>query len=312
MTVWVHDIIRAMRMTKTGKIGIRALSFLLALSLLAFAAGSAQAGQKGKHFLWRVRSGTASAYLLGSIHVLKKGFYPLSREIEDAFARSSVLAVEANIDDVSRIDITNMIGKAMYPAGDSVDKHLSPATYELLQEELAADGMPLELVAMQRPWFIALTLTSVELLKSGFDPAYGIDQHFLSEAKGKKIVELEGFDYQVELLAGLPEKDQEFFLLSTIKDLHTMDREADKLISAWKSGDAQGVASLIAKAEQEKGMSSVYEKILFERNRNMADKIEGLLRTGQTAFVVVGAGHLVGEKGLVEILRERGYQVDQL
>jgi uncharacterized protein YbaP (TraB family) len=309
----LHDIIRGMRITKTGRMGFRALSVLLVLLLLAVSTGAAQAGKKGKHFLWRVQSGTSTAYLLGSIHILKKDFYPLSKEIEDAFAASSVLAVEANIDDVSRIDVTKMIEKALYPAGDSVDKHLSPKTYELLKKELAADGIPIELVAMQRPWFLALTLTSFSLLKSGFDPAYGIDQHFISEAEGlKKIEELEGFDYQINLLSSLSEKDQEFFLLSTIKDLHTLERDADRLISAWKSGDAQGVQSLMANEEKEKGMSSIYEKILYERNRKMADKVEELLRTGQTAFVVVGAGHLVGEKGIIAILRQRGYEVDQL
>jgi uncharacterized protein YbaP (TraB family) len=309
----VHDIIRGMRITKTGRTGFRALSVLLVLLLLAVSTGAAQAEEKGKHFLWRVQSGTSTAYLLGSIHILKKGFYPLSRKIEDAFAASSVLAVEANIDDVSRIDVTKIIGKAMYPAGDSVEKHLSPGTYELLKKELVADGIPIELVAMQRPWFVALTLTSFALLKSGFDPAYGIDQHFISEAEGKKkIVELEGFDYQVDLLSSLSDSDQEFFLLSTLKDLHTLDRDADRLISAWKSGDAQGIQSLIANEEQERGMSPIYGKILYERNRTMADKVEGLLRTGQTAFVVVGAGHLVGEKGIIDILRQRGYEVDQL
>jgi uncharacterized protein YbaP (TraB family) len=308
----VHDIIRAMRTAKTGKLFYRPLSVLLVLLLLVFSAGASQA-TRGKHFLWRVRSGASTAYLLGSIHVLKKGFYPLSKEVEDAFDSSSVLAVEANIDDISRIDMTNMIGKAIYPSGDSLEKHLSPGTYDLVKKELVADGIPLELVAMQRPWFIALTLTSYELLKAGYDPAYGIDQHFISEAEGKKkIVELEGFDYQVNLLSGLSDKEQEAFLLSTIHDLHTLDRDADSLVSAWKAGDTQAVASLLSSEEQEKGMSAIFEKILFERNRHMADKIEGMFGKGQTVFVVVGAGHLVGKKGIVEILRERGYEVDQL
>jgi uncharacterized protein YbaP (TraB family) len=309
----LHDIIKSMRVTKTGRTGFRTLSVLLVLVLLAASAGAAQGGKKGKNFLWRAQSGASTAYLLGSIHILKRDFYPLSKEIEDAFDDSSMLAVEANIDDVSRIDVTRMIEKALYPAGDSVDKHLSLKTYELLKKELAADGIPIELVAKQRPWFLALTLTSFSLLKAGFDPAYGIDQHFISEAEGKKkIVELEGFDYQINLLSSLSEKDQEFFLLSTIKDLHTLTQDADRLISAWKSGDAQGVQSLIANEEREKGMSPIYEKILYERNRKMADRVEELLRTGQTAFVVVGAAHLVGEKGIIDILRQRGYNIEQL
>jgi uncharacterized protein YbaP (TraB family) len=309
----VHDIIRAMTIAQAGKVLYRTLSFLLVFSLLTVSAAAAQAEGKGNHFLWKVQDGSSTAYLLGSIHVLKKGFYPLSKVIEDAFESSSVLAVEANVDDVSKIDMTNMVGKAMYPAGDSLEKHLSPERYDLVKKELAADGMPPELIEMQRPWFIALTLTSFELMKAGYDPAYGIDQHFISEAEGKKkIVELEGFDYQVNLLSGLSDKEQEAFLLSTIHDLHTLDRDADGLVSAWKAGDTRAMASLVSREGQEQGMATVYEKILYRRNRNMADKVEDLLRKGQTAFIVVGAGHLVGEKGIIAILRERGYQVNQL
>lgn len=313
MVVWVRDIIMAMRIPGKEKGRYRTLSILLVLSLLAAPAGAAQTAKKKKHFLWGVQAGSTTVYLLGSIHILKKGFYPLSSEIEDAFRSSSVLAVEANIDDVSAADMKEMIGKAMYPAGDSLGKHLPKATYDLVRKELATYGIPPALVAAQRPWFTALTLASLGLLRAGFDPAYGIDRHFLSEAAGrKKIVELEGVGYQVDLLSGLPDKEQEAFLLDTIKDMHNLVRETDRLVSAWRRGDTGTVISLISKGEKERGMSPVYEKILYARNRNMADKVEGLLRSGKTSFVVVGAGHLVGEKGIIHILRQRGYQVRQL
>ncbi len=294
--------------------GLRALSALLVLLFLPAFAGTTKAESgKDKDFLWRVRSGTATVYLLGSIHVLKKDSYPLSSRIEAAFDSSSVLAVEADINDLNKIDIKKMLEGAVYPGDDTLEKHLSAGTYELLKKESSAAGIPMELLEKQRPWFTALTLMSFSLLKSGFDPAYGVDLHFLKEAEGKKrIVELESLEYQMGLFSGLSDRDQEYFLLSTIKELHTLDSDAGRLVGAWKSGDVKTVESIMAEAEGEKGMSPVYEKILYDRNRNMAAKIAELLDGEETAFVVVGAGHLVGERGLVSVLRNKGYQVDQM
>jgi hypothetical protein len=71
--------------------------------------------------------------------------------------------------------------------------------------------------------------------------------------------------------------------------------------------------SLITKSiAEEKGMSSMFEKLIYKRNRDMVTKIEGFLQTKETYFVIVGAGHLVGERGIIELLKKKGYPVEQL
>jgi len=270
--------------------------------------------ESGKNFLWKVRSKKGTVYILGSIHFLKKDIYPLNKEIEESFEKSSNLVVEANVNDVGKIDIEKLIGKAMYQGDETLENHLSKETYELLRNELGQLGVPIDLVNKQRPWFLALTLTSLELIKLGYDPAAGIDMHFLGKATGhKKILELESLDYQINLFSTFSDREQETFLLYTLKDLHTLDREADSLLSAWMSGDSKALESILSKsAEGDSRMSSIYEKILYERNKNMVSKIEGFLKTGESCFVVVGAGHLVGNRGIIEMLRRRGYIVGQL
>jgi uncharacterized protein YbaP (TraB family) len=270
--------------------------------------------ESGKNFLWKVWSKKGTVYILGSIHFLKKDIYPLNKKIEESFEKSSNLVVEANVNDVGKIDIEKLIGKAMYQGDETLENHLSTETYELLRNELGQLGVPIDLVNKQRPWFLALTLTSLELIKLGYDPAAGIDMHFLAKAAGhKKILELESLDYQINLFSAFSDREQETFLLYTLKDLHTLDREADSLLSAWMSGDSKALESILSKsAEGDSRMSSIYEKLLYERNKNMVSQIEGFLRTGETYFVVVGAGHLVGNRGIIEILMGRGYTVEQL
>jgi uncharacterized protein len=269
--------------------------------------------QDGKSFLWRVQAGKPTVYLLGSVHFLKKENYPLNPKIEKAFEESDTMLVEANINEQANADMLMILEKGLYPENDTLKAHVSPETYRLIQEEAQRTGIPLDLIDKQRPWFLALTFTGLELLKSGFDPRYGVDHYFLSKAgKQKRILELESVDYQIKLLSGFPDRDQELFLLFTLKDLKKVGQEVDKLLAAWASGDTKAMESMILRHfREDKRLLPIYEKLFDERNKKMAADIEFYLKTTGTYFVVVGAGHLIGEKGIVQLLKEKGYQVEQ-
>jgi uncharacterized protein YbaP (TraB family) len=270
--------------------------------------------QSKKSFLWRIQSKTNTVYVLGSIHYLKKEVYPLDEKIESAFAQSDILVVEANINDIKQGDIQKLIGSAFYLGSETLEKNVSTETYEMVKKELGEFGLTLEVIDKERPWFLALTLASLGTLKLGFDPNYGIDKYFLSKATGKKkILELESFDHQINLLSQLSDKDQELLLLYTLKDINVLKKELDKLVQAWISGDAKGVESIVTRSlEEEKRLSPIYERLIYERNRDMASKIEDYLKTKETYFVIVGAGHLVGNQGIIEMLKEKGFLVEQL
>jgi uncharacterized protein YbaP (TraB family) len=292
---------------------IISVSLFIFCFLFSFAPAGARVPTKQNHFLWEIRSATGTVYLLGSIHYLKKEVYPLPGVIEDAFRASDILAVEANVDDLTQLDIQKLMDRAFYQGDDSLEKHLSGETLALLKKELDEYGIPVELVYRQKPWFVALTLTSLELLTLGFDPDYGIDRHFLAEAEGKKkIVELESLDYQIDLLSSFSDVDQELFLLYTLRDLHLMNKQGEELLEAWRTGDTKMMRSLVFRdGYGERPISGIYEKLLYERNRSMSSRIEGFLRTKETCFVVVGAAHLIGGKGILETLRNKGYAVKQ-
>ncbi len=222
--------------------------------------------------------------------------------------------VEANINDILKIDIGSLVEKAFYGEHHTLADHLSQKTYNLVISEAGRLGLPIELVAKQKPWFLALTLSAMELMHLGFNPDSGIDVHFLSKAQGKKeIRELESVDYQINLLTGFSDKEQEMFLYATLKDINMMRDYMDVLLEAWRNGDAEGIQSMLEKSRgSDAAMTSIAEKMLYARNRNMTAKIEKFLSTEKTYFVVVGAGHLVGKDGIVDMLKTRGYRVRQL
>ncbi len=288
--------------------------FFILSALLLFAVSSFGDQSQHKSFLWKVQSKTTTVYLLGSIHVLRKDFYPLAARIENAFDESKTLVVEANINNVDIGATLSMLQGSLYQGDDTIENHLSKDTFDLVSSRLKELGMPMELFLKNKPWFVAVTITALELGKLGFDPGYGIDKHFLDEADGKKkILELESAKYQMDLLNNLSDEDQELFLVYTMKELDMLRQEMDTMTDAWKSGDAKAMDSIISgQLRDEPGLSRIYGRLIYERNRNMASKIEDYLKSGGKYFVVVGAAHLVGERGILERLKARGYSVEQM
>jgi uncharacterized protein YbaP (TraB family) len=270
--------------------------------------------QTGKNFLWKVQSKNTIVYLLGSIHFLKKEFYPLHETIESAYGSSEVLVVEANVNDVGKLDLRALMDKALYKEDDRLENHVSSETYQLIKKETRSLGMPPELADKQKPWLLALSLQALELVKLGYDPQHGVDYYFLSKAQGKRrILELESLDEQIKLLSGFSDREQEMFLLYTLKTLRSLGGQVDILARAWASGDTETVESILTKGRREDGtLERIYEILLDERNTKMSSKIEGYLNSGGSYFIIVGAGHLVGKQGIVELLRAKGYSVKQL
>jgi len=291
----------------------RIIKILLPVSIfLILAAYSNSFAQN--NFLWQIQSKKSTVYILGSIHLLKEDVYPLSKTIENAFARSGYLAVEANVNNVGIKNMQKFVTSGVYQDDDSLVTHISEDTLETLTKETDRMGMPAQIVYKQRPWLLSLTLQSLELMASGYKPEYGIDQHFLSKAgKKKKIIELESIDYQVALLSGFSEEEQELFLLYTLKDLQMSVEKVDSIVNAWKTGDAKLMESIIKESSiADERLYPIYEKLINQRNKNMVSKIEGFLKGKGTYFVVIGAAHLLGEEGIIQLLKEKGYTVAQM
>jgi hypothetical protein len=286
---------------------------LLAAGILFLSAGREATAQNGKSFLWKVESQGPIVYILGSIHLLKRENYPLTPRLEKAFEEADTLVVEANIGDLKKIDPQLLLAKALYPEGDSLPNHVSNETYVLVKSAAERLGLPPETFRRQRPWMLALVLSSMEMMRLGYEPQFGVDWYFLSKAgKAKRVLELESFEYQVNLLSGFSAEEQELFLLLALRDLKSAGEQVDLLVRAWETGDVRGLEEvLMKKLREDQRLYPFYEKFLYHRNREMVQKIEYYLKTTGVYFVVIGAAHLIGEKGIVEMLQAKGYKVQQ-
>ncbi len=266
-----------------------------------------------KSFLWSVKSDSNTVYILGSLHLLNKDSYPLGEVFEEAFRDSDVVVFEVDPGELESPETIKMVlSKAALEKGKTLRDTVSPETYELAKDELKDLGVDINMFTLTKPWFLAVTATILKLSKMGFNPEYGVDQHFYKKAQGSaKVVKgLETAEFQIDLIASLGEEHQDEVLLHTLKDLEVIEKELVSLIDSWNRGDAEGFQELVLRSYSE--YPRVYERLIVNRNKNWLKEIEVYLRGNKNYLVVVGAGHLVGQQGLIKLLSNKGYRVEQM
>jgi uncharacterized protein YbaP (TraB family) len=181
-----------------------------------------------------------------------------------------------------------------------------------LEQWLDEHDLNAGLFTKMKPWMAALTLTSLELQRGGYLGSEGIDAHFAARAArdGKRRVALESVDFQVSLFAEMTDDQGAEFLRYTLTELETVIPLVDDIVSAWAGGDTGTVERLLVEGFEQH--PELFEKLVTDRNlRWLPTLLEQLDADGDT-LVVVGALHLVGDGGLVELLRAEGYEVVQV
>ncbi len=289
--------------------------FLIVLFPFAIFCSKQIDSKNGKTFLWEIKSNTNISYILGSIHFLKEDMYPLNKKIENAFEESDVLVVEANLSNDKIAEATLLImQRGMFQGDRTLKKAILKKTYTLAEKKLKEYGMDISNLQKFKPWLLAMTITSFELMRLGLDPNFGIDKYFLDKALRKKeILELEGAEFQVNLLDSFPAEQQDKFLFYTLKEASKSRKQIEGMIKAWSEGNAFEMEKVLYESIQNlPELKNFYRKLIDDRNEKMVKKIESFLKTNKKFFIVVGAGHLIGKNGIIQLLRNRGVDLTQL
>jgi uncharacterized protein len=262
---------------------------------------------------WRVDIGASTLHLLGSVHVARPEIYPLDPRIEGAFAESEVLVLELELDEAAQLGAARrMLELGQLAPGKRLSDVVKPETWELLEQTQARRGQSMFGLRGLRPWLVALTLTTQALEARGFSAENGIDEHFRRAATGKKRVEaLETVDGQLELFTSLTPEAEEELLRQTLEEIDQYATELDAAFRLWSAGDAGGLDRLMV-APMQREYPEMFERLFVARNRAMTERLLEMARSPRRYFVVVGAGHLVGSTGIVELLRARGFTSQKL
>lgn len=287
---------------------MRATALLLALWLIAPTAR----GAESRHCLWEVRGAHNTVYLLGSIHVLRATDYPLAAPLLAAYDRSQAIVMEIDLDDldVGRLQ-ADVLASALLRQGSSLPRVMGAQAYARARTDAGRLHVDLSTYDRYAPWFVAQAITELQLAQLGFQSQSGIETYFLARARAdhKPVSGLETVADQLAVLARMPVELQTDYLLSSLADAAELPAQLDAMVGAWQHGDSRWFRAEIA---HEFGSEPrLYDSLLAGRNRRWLPKIEALLHDTRDYLVIVGTGHLVGPRSVIDLLRRDGIDATQ-
>ncbi|MEZ5817529.1 MAG: TraB/GumN family protein [Hyphomicrobiaceae bacterium] len=273
----------------------------------------------GEALLWRIsRAGIKPSYLFGTIHLSDERVTVLPRSVVEAMDAAKLVALE--VADVSPkafgVALAKLQDRVVFTDGRSLASMLDTVEMASVHSSLSAVGFPPAAQDRLRPWFVSMMLSVSKCerkrLQTGLQP---LDLQIGARARkrGLAVVSLETLEGQLLAMASIPEGDQ----LSTLKaTLKTKARTADAVESMLQRYLAREMAKVLpmqaemmrAAGVDPSAMKSLQHALLTVRNPRMRDAALPILVKGE-AFIAVGALHLIGEDGLVALLREAGYEV---
>jgi uncharacterized protein YbaP (TraB family) len=272
-----------------------------------------QAPKRG--FFWEARKGAQRIYLLGTLHVGKAEFYPPNIEFMRRFQEAAGIVVEADVFDARRVgDIVQKM--AFYPEGQpGLDTRLDESMRSRVVAQTRRFGLDTDRVWRMKPWMLANTLVLLQANSSGFSPAYATEAFLYQFATGtgKPMLEIESMELQLGLFDRAGMETQVSFLDQALRGVESGDAVAEvrRIVAAWEKRDTAAAERLIGEIHNARspGERFVAEQLFDQRHPRMVDAIEKYAASGSVYLVAVGALHYFGPRGLLELLRTRGFTI---
>jgi uncharacterized protein len=284
--------------------------WLVALCLLGGLSAHAAAAASA---VWAVHGAHGTVYLAGSIHLLPAQDATLPAAFERAYADSARLVMELDLGKLDPLEAAGwMLAHGTLSPDESLRTLLGEARYARVSAAAESRGLPAVVFDTQAPWVIGIELADLEYERLGFDPRNGVEEQLVrrTQADHKPTDGLETLDEQLGGLEALPRTEQLRLLDQTLAELDEPAEDLRDVLDAWRQGDATRLASLLAREYHD--FPALYGPLVTTRNQHWLPKIEQLLKAQDNSLVVVGSLHLVGDGGLLELLRKDGYAATQL
>ena len=284
---------------------------VLALLLAGFPAFAAENGHPLS--MWQIDGASNSIYLLGSIHMLREKDHPIPSAIYDAYSQAEALIMEIDMDDIDPVaDQALATDLGLIQDGRALPDLMGPDLYAEAEALAEALQIPLRLLEKSEPWYAAINVEMMMLMRIGFNPMHGIEFHLAEIARrdNKEIFGLETTRQQLEILDTLSLPTQRDLLIQTLSDSAELSEVMDDMVDAWRYGDIEFLEKSLLADMQE--FDELHQAIVVNRNRNWVVRIEDLLREKDDYLIIVGALHLIGDQGVPNLLSQRGFDVIQL
>ena len=270
-----------------------------------------------ERFFWEIRGDKGSVYVLGTIHVADKSFYPLEKNVLRIFDKADRLVSEiggkAEMEALTAELQTVILKNMNTDPQKSLLNVLSEEDLAFLYEMIGDDTV--HQLALFNPWILNTVLAQLLMNKAGLHADDGIDMYLMQRAENKKIAALDTVEQQIAALSYGTFEDQLVLLKDSIQALRDIDKsmiEIHTIRDLYLSNNRKKLSTLLVEllldvpsAFSEKKAQAYIDALLTDRNRVWAQKFDEYLQKGGTTFVFAGAAHFLGKSSVFEIMRQK-------
>ena len=270
-----------------------------------------------ERFFWEIRGNKGSVYVLGTVHVADKSFYPLQKNVLDAFDKADRLVselggmpeMEAFVGEMQSVIIKNMNADPKKRLLNVLSEDDLAFLYETIGDDTVHQ------LALFNPWILNTVLAQFLMSKIGLNAGDGIDMYLIQRAENKKIEALDTAQQQIAVLSYGTFDDQLAMLKDSIQALRDIDanrEEMHKVRDLYLSNNRKELSAMLVdllfevpSSFSEKKTQAYIDTLLTDRNRIWAQKFGEYLREGGNTFVFAGTAHFLGKSSVFEIMRQK-------
>jgi uncharacterized protein YbaP (TraB family) len=292
-------------LTLSTNLGFAQASGVSAPSLNAQVVQSGRLAQFSRGLLWKIESpGREASYLFGTMHSADPRITNVHQSVRDALNGASSFTMELLFNGAS---ISSMAEAMFFAKGQGLRAAVGDELFELTKQAMAEHGFPTRDLNSKKPWVIIMMLNTPPA-----EPGLALDLLLQLEAtlQGKPTFGLETMEEQIGVFNDMSMEDQVTLLRHAVRIHGKVTREFERLVEIYRSGDLDGLVELVRGYKDEEGgaYDAMLERLLTRRNHVMVERMAPRLKEG-AAFIAVGAAHLPGEHGLLDLLDRAGYRV---
>lgn len=284
------------------------------MSLLAITASS--------QLLWKVTGNNLArpSYIMGTYHMAPASMMDKIGGMEQALQGCDVVVGEIEKESLLSQEAQLAMAQAMIAPPDStLDKLFSPDDYAIIEgvfnKYFGTMGVKLSQMNMLKPGAISMQMQAMQALKNfpTFNQSEFIDMAVQTRANelGRPSIGLETVEEQIDLLFNGPLTEQAEGLLDACKKDDLFMVQSSALVEAYMSQDLSKIEKVISDPELGGDDAEAMDALIYDRNRAWAAKLVQMMPE-RACLVCVGAGHLPGTQGLLQLLRDRGYTVEPM
>jgi hypothetical protein len=259
--------------------------------------------------LWEVSGNGLKkpSFLFGTFHLLCKDDIHFSDPLKKAMKQSDEIYMELDMDDPSTM-LSGMLYMNM-KNGKKLEDLYTPEEFKRLQNYFSDSlKMPIMLLQSAKPYFLVALL--YPRMMNCKNPS-GVEEELVKIAKAdkKEIRGLETMQFQASVFDSIPYEWQAKELLKNIDSFSVYKNEFETMLGFYKNQEMDSIKNMIGKSEF--GSDKYDDLLLKNRNKNWVNQLKGIMKN-ESVFVAVGAGHLLGDYGLISLLKKAGYKVEPL